>query len=125
MNTNAIFNFLFSPGNLQIIISGAFTDSQWFEINGYEFWEQLNVGHNDISNVHKVALNLLHNGSVSIKDTEEDEIYSLNMDMIKQGWIKLICKYPKSYARIMSQEADMYDYDKLIQLSLFNKLIYG
>lgn len=124
MTTNAIFNYLFSPGNLEVIISGAFNGSQWFEITDYELWEQLGSNKN-ISDAHKIALNLTYNGYVTIKDIEEDETYTLNMDMLKQGWIKLICDYPKSYARIVTGSADMYDYDKLIQLSIFNKLIYG
>lgn len=126
MTANAIFNYLYSPGNLQYIISGAFTDSQWFKIQGYEFWEQIKSEYdNSITESYKIAMNLMHNGYVAIVDTEESKLYALTIDMIKQGWIKLICEYPTEYARIVTGKADIYDYDKLIQLSIFNKLIYG
>lgn len=117
-----IFKFIENQENLIMIFSGAFYQSTLFDgyYPGDEYDEMDNL------DLHPLATPILKGDNIKIVDLEEDKEYELNMKKLRHGWKLLICNYPEIYARIMNPgAADIYDYEILIQLSIFGEVVYG
>jgi hypothetical protein len=55
----------------------------------------------------------------------EGETFVLDLPALKKGWILLKQKHPKIYERVMEESWDAADADVFLQLSLFDKVIFG
>lgn len=68
---------------------------------------------------------LLNNGFIEIYDNEEDEAHKISLDDVISAFEKLILEYPNHYSNIMTEYADLYDYDAWLQCAVFGDVIYG
>lgn len=67
---------------------------------------------------------LLGGGFFLVEDIEGKE-YKVSLKDFEKGLKKLIFDYPRNYANIMTDEADFYDYDGMLQCAVFGDVIYG
>ena len=74
---------------------------------------------------------LLHGGFINIVDVEENEEnpengqHKISLEDIIKGMKIVILNYPKIYAALMDESADLFDADAVIQCSVFGDIIYG
>lgn len=65
---------------------------------------------------------LLEGKTLTIRDSETDKEYEINLDGIKKGVSKSIIEYENDFK---IEYWDSYDCDKAIQIAIFDDVIYG
>ena len=68
---------------------------------------------------------LMNNGTINIEDIEDEKTYTIGLNNLKNGLVKLMIHYPRNYASIMDESYDFYDVDMLMQYAVFGEVIYG
>lgn len=108
------------------ILSGAFYGSSWFSVKTPKAQAYLSK-ESDTTREDVWATILQLGGYIYVYDVEEDEDkpYKLTLEHIVMAFKKLIAEYPEQYANIITNKADIYDYDAIIQLAIFDDVIYG
>ena len=106
-------------------LSGAFYDSPWARALIYE--DTPNVPHTDACACYedKLADILLNGHAIKVVDNEEGGEYSMSLNDIVKGFKRLMFDEPRHYADIMTDEADLWSWDALLQIIIFGEVIYG
>ena len=68
---------------------------------------------------------LMNGGYLLVEDVEEEKDYRLTLQDIINGFKITMLNYPEQYAAIMTENADLYDADCVIQCAVFGELTYG
>ena len=87
---------------------------------GSTYWCQYKSG-----NFKAVCHNVPDAKPLVIIDTEDGKEYELSYARIKKGLKTMVQKSPKHFADLLSENADCWTYDALLQHCCFGELVYG
>lgn len=117
------------------IISGAMYGSSYWasdinptDLSDYETMEEKLVEEGFLEENETVCIEdllskvLLEGKTLTIRDSEDDKEYKINLDGIKKGVSKSIIEYENDFK---IEYWDSYDCDKAIQIAIFDDVIYG
>lgn len=118
--------YLKNKDELVYILSGALSGSPWFEVD----WDENSplISEPDQCIEDDCADILLGGGKINIHEMEEDDgegNHEITLDDIRRGLEIVKDKYPHAWTSLVDEQADLWDYDAILQCAVFGELVYG
>lgn len=106
-------------------LGNAFDTSPWFEVKRAYIPLSKVSAKCPLYREERWADALLDGGYIIVNDPEAEEEHKVKLEEIIKGFGKFIFDCPEQYANIMTENADFYDADCLLQIVLFGEVAYA